>query len=141
MKKEYRIINYLIRVSFNPKIIHIINDKELECLLSENLEGGTQELVKLIKEDYFKEYHEALRISDDSMMIEIWGHIYFEYFTVLATRIFPWEIADKIAGWVIERCEVIDSGEEEVDIDRKFWSSLIPFKEIITIALIRMPVR
>jgi hypothetical protein len=141
MKKEYLIINYTIRVSFSPKIVHIINDKELEYLLSEELERGTQELVKLIKEDYFKKYHETLQISDDSMIIEIWGHVYFEYFTVLATRIFPMAITDKIAGWVIQRCETIDSGEGEVDIDRKFWNSLIPFKEIIMTALTSIPVR
>lgn len=141
MKKEYHIMNYMIRVSFSPKIVHITNDKDMECLLSEDLEGGTQEMVKLIKGDYFKEYQEALRISEDSMMIEIWGHVYFEYFTVLATRIFSSELTDKIAGWVIQRCETIDSGEGEVDMDRKFWDSLAPFKEIITTALTGMPVR
>jgi hypothetical protein len=141
MGKEYNISGYTIMVSFKPGVVHITNDKALEFLLSKNPDEAVKGLIRLIKGDYLIKYNKALRVSDDSMLIEIYGHVYFEYFTVLATRIFPLQITDKLAGWVIKRCEIIDSGEEGVDKDRRFWNSLVPFKEAIMTILSKMPVR
>ncbi|MGH2643759.1 MAG: hypothetical protein ACRDE2_07425 [Chitinophagaceae bacterium] len=141
MNKDYHFNGYTIEVSINPKIVHLSNDVELEHLLSEYPVSRSQALVRRIKEDYLNEYHEELMISDDSMMIEIWGHVYFEYFTVLATRIFPLEITDKFADWVIRRCVIIDSGEKDIDIDRRLWDSLVPFREVFVMILSNVPLR
>lgn len=141
MKKEYYIEGYTILVSFEPKMIHIINDIQLEKLLSENLVKNAMQLVTLIKKDYIEEYHRDLQVSDSSMLIEIWGHVYFEYFTVLLTRIFPTDITDKIAEWVIGHCAVIDSGEKYEDTDRKFWDILVPFRDMIGELLSKVSVR
>jgi hypothetical protein len=131
MEKVYQIRNYEIRVSFAEKIVQITSDRALSKLLAESLESGTAELVELIKKDYFEINRNQLAISNDSMIIEIWGHVYFEHFINSIKRLFRLKLIDNLDDFVMERCSIIDSGETKIDKNRRFWDMIAPLKGIV----------
>lgn len=131
MKRDYYIEGYRIYVTFDPGIIRIRNDESLRKLLRESLEGGTEGLVSIIKEDYQSRYGEELKISDDSLIVEIWGHIYFENFAAILGNVFRLKMFERFDQVVSEHCDIIDCGESDQDGNRRFWDSLAPHKDFI----------
>lgn len=131
MEKTYLIEDCKIKVSFGTGIVHITNDDELSKLLSKSLLPGSDQLVEAIKKDYLEWNEKELQVSDSSLIVEIWGHVYFDYFANTISRMIPLKLAGDFGAFVTERCEVIDSGEAKIDNNRKFWDLLAPHRNLI----------
>lgn len=78
MEQSYHMEGCTIGVTFDPGIIRIRNDEQLWRLLKSDILPRTRRLVAFIKKDYLDWKAETLRIGDDSMVVEIWGHVYFQ---------------------------------------------------------------
>lgn len=126
-----------IKVSFKKRIVCITNDNELSKLLSHRIEERTTKLVKAIKKEYAALKGTELKIPDDSMIVEIWGHIYFERFALAINRFIKLKPVALFAKIAIKRCEIIDCGELSLDHNRFFWNALVPFKNLIAKLFLR----
>lgn len=124
-----------IKVELDRDIIRITNDDQLSALLAHNTEKVTLSLVAAIKEAYNNLYKKELDISDASMAVEIWGHVYTDKFAEAIKSISSFDFIDMLAEKIIERCEVIDIGETSRDGNRFFWNALAPLKSAIAALL------
>ena len=101
------------------------------ALLSTDIDERTACLVKLIKTDYFALTGKELRISDNSLIVEIWGHVYAGYFMLAMKKLFRTQLTDYLAKIVLKRCEIIDCGEKEIDRNRRIWDMFALGKNLI----------
>lgn len=121
-----------LRVCIQPHITRITNDDELTALLAHDTEAATGELITAIKARYLEEFGKELKVSDKSMAVEIWAHVYVEKF---AKAIASLQFTRKLANVIIRRCEIIDIGEWGHDENRIVWDALSIFKPVITVLL------
>lgn len=124
VEKVLVIGNYKTKVSFAKRLIRITNNDGFKKMLSDNLIENTKELVYIIKKNYQEAYGKELRISNHSMEVEIWGHVYGEYFIHDINKRLHWKITERLDRFVQKRCEVIDCGERKIDNNRLFWNVL-----------------
>lgn len=130
-EQQFLIRECSINVKLEPSIIHIINDEELGKLLNDGVEATTDALVSLIKEAYSRLFGKALDISNASLAVEIWGHVYFEYLAKVTEEKTDWKLIKQLADKITSNCEVIDCGESQADSNRFFWDMMAPFKKTI----------
>lgn len=121
-EKTYYIDNcQIIRILFNERIIHISNNKGLKCIVKKR---QFKQLTQQIKSDYYSIFKQPLRISNQSLIIEIWGHVVIEKWTYrLAHKLNRkkvWAFHNKI----YHHCKVVDCGEKPIDNNRKIWDFL-----------------
>jgi len=120
-----------IQVRLEPHIVRIVNDAALWQLVA----AGDIRLVDALAEEiggiYRETYREELRIAHDSLVVEIWGHVYCEYFALVLERLLQLKLIDRLADKVIGYCEMIDCGESGYDHNRWFWDMLAPFRSLI----------
>jgi len=124
MEKEkiYHIDNcQIIRVRFNQKIIHIPNNKGLKCIIKDN---NTKKLAQQIKSDYRSIFKQPLKISNQSLIIEIWGHVVIEKWTYRLARKLNREKVWTLHKTIYHHCKVVDCGEKSIDNNRKIWDFL-----------------
>ena len=121
-----------LQVCIQPHIIRITNDDELTALLAHDKEAATKELITAIKVRYQKEFGSRLKVSDKSMAVEIWAHVYVEKF---AKAIVSLKVIRKLANAIIRHCEIIDIGEWGHDQNRFVWNALSVFKPVIAALL------
>ena len=111
--------------------IKIRNDNALSDLLKVNAESSTQELIEDIKSEYFKLFVEEFKVSDHSMAVEIWGHVYAEKFADAVKNFSSINLIDRIADKILYHAEIIDIGEKGYDDNRFVWDGLAAFKSVI----------
>jgi hypothetical protein len=121
-----------LHIYIRQHIIRITNDDELIALLAHDTEAATGELITTIKVRYQEEFGKKLKVSDKSMAVEIWAHVYVEKF---AKAIASLRITRKLADAIIRRCEIIDIGEWGHDQNRFVWNALSIFKPLIAALL------
>jgi hypothetical protein len=121
-----------LHIYIRQHIIRITNDDELIALLAHDTEAATGELITAIKVRYQEEFGKELKVSDKSMAVEIWAHVYVEKF---AKAIASLRITRKLADAIIRRCEIIDIGEWGHDQNRFVWNALSIFKPLIAALL------
>lgn len=132
MDKFYEIDNSRIKVSLDDGLIRLRSDKALWIYLDGAAIPQTLKLVKTIKTDYESTFGKALKISDNSLTVEIWAHVYSHYFGLLINRNHKIKWLRKILLKGIERAEIIDCGEKSVDTNRWFWDLISGFKKPIS---------
>jgi hypothetical protein len=88
-----------------------------------------------VKKEYERLYKKELNISDASLAVEIWGHVYFEYFAIVFEKLVNMNLIKQMASKISSYCEIIDCGESEKDNNRFFWDILAPFKNQIAVLL------
>ena len=88
-------------------------------------------LVKQIKKDYLIRIGQHLKITNESLMVEIWGHLYASKVANAVNNLIKLKIIENIANLVIERSDTIDCGEASLDSNRKFCDVLSKFNAII----------
>lgn len=137
VKKRLHIEQNVITASFDTGVVHIMNDEELKSLLRNSLGGGTQILIKTLKQEYSKEFKQTLQISDKSFEVEIWGHLYCEYLFHDLYRRVRIEPLYKLDRFVKYHCKTIDIGESGKDSNRFFWNLLVPGRKGIAWGLKR----
>ncbi len=131
MERKYDLAEHKVVVHFEPKLIRIMGTDELLAFLNSNLNAHTLKLVKLIKADYLAINGKPLKITNASLMVEIWGHLYTSKFATAVNQLVQLSIIEQITKKIIKRSETIDCGEAEVDSNRKFWDTLGKFKSLI----------
>jgi len=135
MEKVYELRNCNIKVCLNDGLIRIYSTNALWHYLDGAVKFRTVELVKFIKNDYQKEFNKSLKISDNSLMVEIWAHVYSDYFGLLVKKYLKIKWIQNLLQKGIERAEIIDCGEKQLDTNRWVWDFLSHFKTIISLFL------
>lgn len=132
MNKIYKLDNCSIKVSVEEGIIRLKSDKDLWVYLDIDVVPQTIKLIRLIKTDYKTEFGKPLKITDQSLMVEIWAHVYCDYFGLLIHRNTKIKWIQDIVLKGIERAEIIDCGERKLDSNRWVWDFLSNFKKPIS---------
>lgn len=123
------VYNTNINVLLKPHAIKIFNDKALNALLHHNTKIATDELIILIKNKYFELFNTRFKVSDASMALEIWAHVYIQKFAeVFKSSFWPF---NKLAQVIIFHCKEIDIGELGHDDNRFVWNWLAFLKPAI----------
>lgn len=130
-EKSYKLSGHHLLVEFQPQLIRIKKPRALKKFLSEDIELRSEILVNYIKQDYFLIIGKELDVANDSIIIEIWGHVYAGYFARAMKNLIKLKLIENIADFIINRSDTIDCGENEIDSNRKFWNLLANFKGII----------
>lgn len=131
MEKEYDLADFKVVVKFEPKLVRIVGSQQLLAFLSADLHTHTLKLVKLIKADYAIFIGKPLKITNASLMVEIWGHLYASKFAIAVKELIKLRIIQNITKMVAKRSNTIDCGEADTDTNRKFWDILAKFKGTI----------
>lgn len=122
-------------IAYEPKILRLTNDDALEKFLDVR-EKGALALAGHMKEGYAQRIGRTLDISQESIAVEILGHVFVD------------EMAEKIQGLaehaphllaplaaamekIRRHTDVIDIGEKDVDSNRWVWDGLTPFRGIV----------
>jgi hypothetical protein len=121
----------IINVELKPHAIKIWNDDALPGLLKVDAESSTEELIENIKREYFKLFNIEFKVSNASIAIEIWAHVYAEKFADAVKDFSSVKFIDGIADKILRHAEVIDIGETGHDDNRFVWDGLAGFKSVI----------
>lgn len=120
-----------IHLKLKPHAIKIWNNDALCELLKVDAESSTDELIKNIKSEYLKLFADEFKVSDNSMAIEIWAHVYAEKFAEAIKNFSSVKFVDSITDKILQHAEIIDIGETGYDDNRFVWDGLAPFKSAI----------
>ena len=106
----------------SDKAVHIDNNEELKLIIKDPKTAIA--LARKLKERYYKRYGSELSVTELSMAIEIYGHIYPEKIAGALKAIpIPEFIEDKL-DHLMDKTDFIDSGEESIDQNRKIWDAI-----------------
>src|SRR5690348_617315 len=94
-----------ISVVMHENSIEIINDTQLAELVSETRGDATDDLVAAIKKEYHEHFNKDFNVTDASMAIEIWGHVFAEKFADTVKAISPVKLVDELAEKITSHCE------------------------------------
>ena len=130
-EKVYDLNGHQLLVSFEEQLIRIKNPKALQKFLSTDIDRRSIVFVNYIKQDYFLLTGKELNIKNNSLIIEIWGHVYANYCARAMKNLIKLKLIANAADFIIKRSDTIDCGEREVDGNRKFWDLLAKLKRII----------
>ena len=136
----YRSINIRdknIAVQLHENRIAIINDEQLHAVVTEMPETATDELVSAIKKEFLVQFNKDFEVTNASMAVEIWGHVFAEKFANAVKAITSVKLVDELAEKISLHCEVINIGEKNHDNNRFVWDWLASFKQIIGAILLR----
>lgn len=131
MDKTISVLGKNIQLTFTQHKIKLTNNEDLESLVATNPETSTDALVTAIKSEYRQAIGKDIDISNSSMAVEIWGHIYAENFLTVIKSLPMFGLVDGLAEKLREHCEVIDMGESGHDSNRFVWDGLSSFKSTI----------
>lgn len=131
MEKMYEMYGCSLMVAFENQLVRIKGQKALQKFLSTNIDNRSTTLAAQIKTDYLSLMGRELDISIDSLVVEIWGHAYASYFARALKNLISLQLIDDVANFIIDRSDVIDCGEAEVDSNRKLWDLLAGFRPMI----------
>jgi hypothetical protein len=124
-----------IDTQLNLHAIRIWNNDELSNLLSTDPEAATDELTLCIQAEYVKLFDTAFKVSNASIAVEIWAHVYAEKFAEAVKSFSEIQFIDKLADKIIHHAEIIDIGEKGHDNNRFIWDGLAVFKSAIAALL------
>ena len=112
----------VITYYLSDKAVHIDNNEELKSIIKNPKTAIA--LARKLKKRYYKRYGAELSVTELSMAIEIYGHIYPEKIASAVKAIpIPDFIEDKLDD-LIDKTDFIDSGEESIDQNRKIWDAI-----------------
>jgi hypothetical protein len=114
-----------ISTEYNSHSIHITNDSELKGYLLQ-WGHGAREVTKGSKANFKYYYGRSFGVTDDSMTLEILGHIYPEVILTalqIGTIYIPGAslLIELLKKLVNSRTDVIDIGESGYDSNRGIW--------------------
>ena len=132
MDRVYKLDNCSIKVNIEEGIIHLKSDKYLWIYLDIEVVKQTEKLINVIKTDYKIQFNRSLKISNKSLIIEVWAHVYCDYYGLLMHRNIKIKWVQKIVKKGIERAAIIDCGERKIDSNRWVWDFLSNFKKPIS---------
>ena len=125
-----------ITINYFNKLVQITCGEALKNYLQEPGNGAVELSAHILKE-YKKRQKSELKISKDSLAIEILAHTYADTFseTVSSAELhLPAALSEAVLGMmkkVHAHTEIIDCGESDADNNRWIWDGLTVFKKII----------
>ena len=149
-------LSHEISIHYQPQLVQIVCDQNLKDYLREkgnivcdqNLKdylrekgNGSLQLADYILKEYQHCQHTPLKISRDSLAIEILAHTYVDSFSQAVSAAQPLlplslrQALKQLIHSIRSHTEIIDCGETEVDSNRWIWDKLAPYKSIIYGAL------
>lgn len=129
------VLGQTISYALSENGIHLINDAALHQLIRENPKQGVTQLVKNLK-NYFKlEKGIKLKISDESLKTEIWGHYFFEKIYILFRGLLKFFFLKKLVDRLDISLQEYDCGEPGFDPNRGIWDILSRFNGVISLFL------
>ncbi len=124
MKITITIGNKNIEVQFSRHAVRIVNNNELTGLLTQNAKEATYVLIAAIKQKFRKQFQTDFHVSDASVAVEIWGHVYAGKWAVWMKSHSSVALIHKAAKKIIFHCDTIDIGETGHDSNRFVWDGL-----------------
>lgn len=124
MEKRYDLYGFPVTVAFGAGLVRIHNDRFLKQAVDSDPVQSVAKLVQWVKADHAAYTGQDLAIGDDSVAVEIWGHLYFEYFLLKYRRLLRIILFFGLYGRLCRSCVVIDCGERGKDPNRRFWDYL-----------------
>ena len=112
-EKNYELSGHKLLVIFDEKLIRIKKPRALQKFLSSDIDNRSEVLVNYINQDYFLLMGKELAITNDSLIIEIWGHVYASYFARAMKNLIKLKLIEKAADFIITRSDTIDCGESK----------------------------
>ncbi|NTE01137.1 hypothetical protein G6M26_02725 [Agrobacterium tumefaciens] len=129
MEKRYNLFTHEIQVHFEPKLVRVFSDAALWAFLKDDARMRFEILAKTIKDDYLNKYGEELKITNDSLIVEILVHVYCDYIGLRFNRVVKIKFTQKLVVKLLERAEVVDCGERSLDGNRWVWDLLARYKK------------
>ena len=136
MENTWRTEFHDISVCYTEQLVQIKTDEKLLAVLQKPRQDATA-LSEYMKTSYEEIFGKELKISVESMAIELLIHLYadefvhgIEYFG----KFLPLYLKAELETYMQKmerRTEVIDSGEAEIDPDRKFFDRLVPYRDVL----------
>lgn len=130
--KTYTFHTIPIQVVFEEGIIRITNDLQLWIFYDQHIIERTAWLVNIIKQDYSEFFGKPLIISNRSLGLEIWGHLYYEVFILRFSKFFRLNVYSRRMKNMLKPVQIIDCGEREKDSNRRLWDFLAPLSSFIS---------
>ena len=135
MKRRYEVNSHGITVDLNQGMVCIMNDHAFKRAVAGAPIQSVFALIHSIQTDHSTVYGTALAIGRDSFAVEIWGHLYFEYFLLkynaLLRVVFLFGLYDRF----LRSCQVFDCGEQGKDPNRWLWDRLARYRRNIEVWL------
>lgn len=116
-----------IGIQCTDRMIRIKNDSALEEFLADPETKGALLTARYARGLYEKEIGRPVDITEDSLAIEILGHVYAGTFAQLAEK-YHVPLLQAAMKKVKERTDIIDCGEKGVDNNRFVWDELEKMK-------------
>ena len=129
MDKIYNLENQQIKVCLEPLLVRVYSDAQLWTFLSNQVAERFELLAKVIKDDYLAVFGKPLKISNDSLVVEILVHVYCDYLGLRFNRVVRIKFVQKLINKLLERAEIVDCGEKSVDGNRWVWDFLAKYKQ------------
>lgn len=129
-----------ILIKYSDRLVQITCSPALKRYL-EKPGNGALALSTYILDEYKKRRKSELKISKDSLAIEILAHTYTDTFSEVissAGNRLPSILSNAVLGLMKQiqtHTEIIDCGESDVDSNRWIWDRLTVLKKIIYAAL------
>lgn len=117
--------------------VHILNDDAFHKMMQACPATGTELLATHLLASFRKIRQRELKISRNSLIVEIWGHYFSERILLPLKKILPASIFGKIIERIVRSLEQIDCSERRYDGNRFIWDMLSPFKRVIGFILFR----
>ncbi|MFD2287471.1 hypothetical protein GJU39_07860 [Pedobacter petrophilus] len=130
MEKIYNLANSEVKVGLEPKLVRVYSDTALWTFLKTDAGKRFELLAETIKYDYATTFGNELKITNDSLIVEILVHVYCDYLGLRFNRIVKIKFIQNIVNKLLERAEVVDCGERGVDGNRWVWDFLARYKMI-----------
>ena len=107
---------------FSEKVVHIVNDEKLKSIITHP--KTALKLARKLKAGYQKKYGKELSVSDVSLAIEIYGHLYPEKIaSTLKAMPLP-DFVNHALDDLLKKTDIIDSGEDSIDRNRIVWDAI-----------------
>ena len=129
-----------VTITYCDRLVQITCDDALKNYLEEPGNGALQ-LSIYILEEYKNRRQSELKISKDSLAIEILAHTYADTFSEAVSSIgdrLPPALSKAVLTLMEQihtHTEIIDCGESDIDNNRWIWNGLTVFKKVIYKAL------
>ena len=136
MENTWRTEFHDISVCYTDHLVQIKTDEKLLAFLQKPSRDAT-ELSAYIKKTYEEILGKELKISVESLAIELLIHVYVDEFARGIEdfgKFLPLYLKAQLETCmqkIERRTEVIDSGEAEIDPNRKFFDKLVPYRKIL----------
>lgn len=131
MKTILNVRGHRVILEAEPVAVHIHVNDDLRRLFTQDADAATGDLIEAVKKFYADHFHKEFDVSNDSMAVEIWAHLFAERFSVAVRTLNLFQWLDHLAGLAIERSEVIDIGIPGHDNNRFIWDGLRWFRSAL----------